>query len=722
MSTKAGRRHSESDNKIGRGAKQKAREIVDDLENLGFVDPEPEENALKAISETDTELRVANYIVLFGGRDLEGEYFTPETKLESDYTAKGKLDIDWEHGRNAKADGLGKNDILGFVDWATAKADERGVWVERVLNRSNKYVQWIHQLIKAGRVGSSSEALTARVQKAKDGQIIAWPLYRDSLTVTPMEPRMIGENLIAAYKALGIDLTDENADPQGTGAQSTPAESGNVNTSTKSTGVIDMDEKELEAKIEARVSAALKAQKDADAEAVKADKERAEAVKAAVAEERKLWEAEAAKARRLPFGGDAPHQTKYGDFSKYDNLNAADQALLVALLGSTTGGIKRVAPPNAVKALALKLAEDKTTIGEVGRNAMKAYGLPAMKADEVQQQDLAGFGDEWVGVAYGQTLWEAIRAGTFVAANIPSIEVPQGMESIFLPLEGADPTFYKVAETTDINSTTKVPNATVTSSQMATGRAQLTLAKMGARVLWSGELQEDSLIPFVTQLRAQLEKAGAEQLEHAIIDGDTTLTASTNINAIDTTPGGTELYTLFNGLRKSPLVTTTANSVSVGTLTAEDYLAVVKLMGTAGLIGADQTKVAFIVDPNTYWKTLELPEIKTRDVFAMPTIENGNLTGIYGYKLYRSFFMHYISAKRMANTAGKIDADTDSNNTTGSILAVRWDQWKLGYRRHMTIETVRIPNADVTEITALARLGLKQRDTEASAIGYNVTV
>jgi len=29
-------------------------------------------NALKAISETPDELRVANYLVLFGGRDLEG--------------------------------------------------------------------------------------------------------------------------------------------------------------------------------------------------------------------------------------------------------------------------------------------------------------------------------------------------------------------------------------------------------------------------------------------------------------------------------------------------------------------------------------------------------------------------------------------------------------------------------------------------------------------------
>jgi hypothetical protein len=144
-------------------------------------------------------------------------------------------------------------------------------------------------------------------------------------------------------------------------------------------------------------------------------------------------------------------------------------------------------------------------------------------------------------------------------------------------------------------------------------------------------------------------------------------------------------------------------------------------MGTAGINALDRSKVAFIEDPNTHWKALELEEIKTRDVFSQPTIENGALTGIWGYKNYVSAQMHKSSAKRMANTAGKIHA-TDTNNTTGSILAVRWDQWLLGYRRRMTLETTRYPRSDSSEIVALMRLGLIQRDTEASAISYNLTL
>ena len=117
-----------------------------------------------------------------------------------------------------------------------------------------------------------------------------------------------------------------------------------------------------------------------------------------------------------------------------------------------------------------------------------------------------------------------------------------------------------------------------------------------------------------------------------------------------------------------------------------------------------------------------LPEVKTKDVNTAATVENGFVSRVYGVSVLPSWQMHRASAKRMANSAGKIDADTDSNNTLGAILCVRWDQWKQAYKRRMTIETTRIANADSWEIVALARLGLAYREGEASAITYNVGV
>ena len=178
-------------------------------------------NALKAISTTADELRVANYLVLFGGRDLEGvasptvnadgskgEYFTADTDLESHYTKSGVVFVDWEHGQE---DAPGPGDVLGVVDWKTAKRDERGVWVERVLNRRSKYVQWLEGLITDGIIGSSSEAVPDETEKASDGAILRWPLRRDTLTVQPMEPRMITENHLQAFKALGLPVPDDIA-------------------------------------------------------------------------------------------------------------------------------------------------------------------------------------------------------------------------------------------------------------------------------------------------------------------------------------------------------------------------------------------------------------------------------------------------------------------------------------------------------------------------------
>ena len=186
-------------------------------------------NALKAISQTDTELRVGNYLVLYGGRDLEGtlsakknadgsigEYFAPTTQLDSPYTAAGRLPVGWEHGRAPEGEDPG---TLGWVDWATAKSDALGVWVERVLDRRNRYVRLLETLIAEGMIGTSSEADGAQVEKAEDGRIDRWPLIGDTLTVSPMEPRMLTANALQAAKALGLvaDLPEPEAKAEGAG-------------------------------------------------------------------------------------------------------------------------------------------------------------------------------------------------------------------------------------------------------------------------------------------------------------------------------------------------------------------------------------------------------------------------------------------------------------------------------------------------------------------------
>lgn len=506
-----------------------------------------------------------------------------------------------------------------------------------------------------------------------------------------------------------------------------------------------MTPEELAQLVRDTTAQALKERDDEEArkaaEAAARQKELDEAVTTAL----KAQAREFAKSRRLPVRDEAPaaqsptgspYVTSYHDTRKYDGLSVEDLAFLAGTLDAAKrdGRSQTGITETALKALAIKIAEDKSPLGDAARNDLKAAGIDpgdvvnAAKANELDYSTQAGFGDEWVGVEYSRRLWERIRFGAAVASRVPTVEVPQGSESVIIPLEAADPTWYKVAQATGTNSTTGIPDSTVTASKLATDKQTLSVSKIGARVIWSEELTEDSLIPWVSQLRMQLERSGSENLDALVIDGDTDASATTNINHIAGTPGGTENYLVLNGFRKLALVTNTANSRSAsGSLADTDFLETLRLMGIAGLNAADRTQVTFLIDANVNWKVMQLATVKTRDVFTNATIENGMLTGIWGYQVQAAPFMHsaynLASSPRKVNTAGKVDqSSSGANNTTGAILAVRWDQWLFGYKRRLTMKVQDIPNADSVQIVAFARVGLQYRDTEASAISYNVGI
>jgi len=188
----------------------------------------PMHNALKAISRDDDTLIVENCIILFGSpeqRDLEGlasnrvnedgskgEFFTAATQVESSFTKSvGRLPVDWEHGIRPD-DGAGRNDVLGWVDISKATPTEQGLKVQMILDRHNEFVKMLddYGLIDAGLVSTSSEPVQEGVVKADNGEIKEWPLFRNALTVTPMEPRMLSENQLVALKAYGLWGDDKN--------------------------------------------------------------------------------------------------------------------------------------------------------------------------------------------------------------------------------------------------------------------------------------------------------------------------------------------------------------------------------------------------------------------------------------------------------------------------------------------------------------------------------
>src|SRR3990167_262280 len=673
-------------------------------------------------------------------RDGDGQYFDARTVLHED-----KFPLPpavYYHGIADDGKRLAPTpEYIGKTVSFEDRADGR--WYRVVLNQAADKARRIWDAAKQGKafVSSGSNHLH-RVDR--NGRIVQWPVLELSLIDAydgraPANKHAIAlPALKAIYAAAGIDLpaeigyTDSDTDTQGTQGVTPFRASDVIRMDNSSDKERDMEPQEIQDLVVKSVDDALKAQWDAD-EAARKDREARESDKqAAIKAALDLQAAEFAKSKRLPEG--IPYVAKYGDVWKYDNLEPGDMALMIGLLREAKASrlSKFGESEAAVKALGIKLEEDAAKDGEIGIQgmyALKAAGF-AGKANDLNYSTYATYGDEFVGVAYSQALWESIRKGAVIANRLPTVEVPPGHESINVPVEGEDPIFYKVVQATGLASATDShPAATVTASKAATTNVSLTLNKMGARTIYSGELEEDSIVPWVNYLRTKMVTAGNEYLDASIIDGDNATGATTNVNDIAGTPAGTEYFILYDGFRVSPLVTTTANSRAGGTLDVNDFLATLQLMGVQGK-NADQSNTVFIMPPSVQWKALQLAEVKTRDVFSQPTLENGRLVQIFGYGIITSYFYNFWSVKSglvagyeyKENSAGKLDVDTASNNTFGSFLAVRFDQWLLGYRRRMLLEMTRFPESDSTQIVAQMRVGLIQRDTEAAAITYGITV
>jgi hypothetical protein len=665
------------------------------------------------------------------GKDSDGEFFSAKTDLQLDRFSSPL--VTYYHGLTPDGRPQGDPEIIGQVKGYEKRAD--GVWWRVLLDKSSAYAKRVWEAAKRGVARASSGSIAHLVRKAASGEILNWPIVE--LTLLDADGKRQPANQFAValpvaqktYRKAGatLPLLPDAETPEAAGdaaAKSAPA--------NNQLEDFTMDE------IKQAVAEALKAEREAREAAEQAEKAEQERINAAVKAARATWEEEAAKSNRLPSDKGAPHVTRYND-SKFDDLTPGEHALMIQIAENAyrSGRTNTPASDLAIKSLALKLesgAEKGDRHNKAAMKTLHAGAGRAVKADELNRSTLASYGDEWIGVQYSSDLWEKIRANTWVLAELESKggsdNVPDGYESDVVPLESTDPTWYKVAQAAD--ATSGRPDVTVTASKIKTGQKAVSLAKMGCRVMFTGELVEDSLIRWVPNAYRQIQVSGQEQFEHAIIDGDTDLTITTNINDIGGTPAGTEVFALVDGFRKLALVTNTANSRDGGALDVTDFLETLKLMGGAGLHGSDPTKTTFVVDPWTYWKCMELEEVKTRDVFSQPTIENGVLSSIWGYPLKRSYFAQYAGVllgtvstatyQYKSNSAGKVDQDTQANNTKGMILAVNWSQWRLKWKRRMTIEVSRWPESDTNQIVAMVRWGLGYRDTEASAITYNLTV
>ena len=138
---------------------------------------------IKAMDEAT--LTLAGYGVVWGGKDLDGDHFTPETDFWFDRITQTPMVL-YDHGRDEDV----KSVVVGQV--GTKAPDDVGLWVEAQIERADEYAEAITELVETGKLGWSSGAVSHLVEREPDGFLASWPIAEFSLTPTPCEPRTLG--------------------------------------------------------------------------------------------------------------------------------------------------------------------------------------------------------------------------------------------------------------------------------------------------------------------------------------------------------------------------------------------------------------------------------------------------------------------------------------------------------------------------------------------------
>lgn len=138
----------------------------------------------------------------FDGRDMDGEFFSPNTDIKPDWFDRRPLV--WHHNldKTMKAD-----PVLGTAD--DLEQEDDGWWATLWLNRSHRYWSQVDELLRAGKIFGSSGSLPNFVRiDAKTGEILVWPYIEQTLTPTPANPyaRIVPAKAVAHFDEAGIGL------------------------------------------------------------------------------------------------------------------------------------------------------------------------------------------------------------------------------------------------------------------------------------------------------------------------------------------------------------------------------------------------------------------------------------------------------------------------------------------------------------------------------------
>lgn len=332
-----------------------------------------------------------------------------------------------------------------------------------------------------------------------------------------------------------------------------------------------------------------------------------------------------------------------------------------------------------------------------------------LKANDAMDTAESGYGQQLVGAQYFSTLWDEARAASRIASLIDTFEMTA--PTAYLPVAADIPEVFLVGESTASNS------SAIATANTGSNRVTVTAKKFAIHQMWSGEMEEDSIVPFVPFLRQQLALSLAHYTDSAILNGDTTNAATGNINLDDADPADTKHYLAFDGLRHAGLVDNTANKTdAAGPVTLALLKGLQALMLDRTYLQdwghpTVQSDLIYIADPSTADAIAMLDELLTVDKYGqLASVLNGEIAKIGLHPLISSIAMNLTEAD------GKC-SDTATNNVKGQVVAFNRRGYKLGWLRRVKIETERLPATDQNRIVATMRMGFGRYSPTGAASG-----
>jgi len=228
-------------------------------------------------------------------------------------------------------------------------------------------------------------------------------------------------------------------------------------------------------------------------------------------------------------------------------------------------------------------------------------------------------------------------------------------------------------------------------NRLGTWEVTINQASLIVSVDISKKLKNHSIADVEAYAIMEWTKALARTMDSMLINGDTTNTATWNVNCDDAQPSVTFALStddhrllLDNGIRKLALSgTINVDYVDIWTLSFDDYITVRAKLGD---FSYDLENLLLIMNPATYNATLILDEFKQQ-------YQNGLASTIVDGKLKEMLaWVEYVVARDFGLTEadGKQSA-TASNNTKGwfTYIVKNAVQWWFG--QDIEVRTVEIP-------------------------------